>query len=228
MKRVMQTVVMAAVLMGLAAPAMAQMPAPAQPAAGSGAPAVNMGYLGVTSGLGIVQNVGAIAGAEGGIHLTGNLDVVAEGGWAADLVTRRIAGLTAPVVNYLTSTQGKTATGEVKAPGLYGLAGLRWVAPTSGSLRPYVLGQVGVARIEYQPTFTLGGTDVTSTVSTYGVTLGDDLAGTVTKVAFGGGVGVLYLKGQWYADAGYRFVSIGTETQRTPFSRLHLGFGVRF
>lgn len=227
MKRVMQTVV-AVVLTGLAAPAMAQMPAPAQPAAGSGGPAVNMGFGGVTSGLGIVQNVGAIAGAEGGIHLSGNLDVVAEGGWAADMVTRRIAGLTTPVVNYLTATQGKTAVGTVKAPGLYGLAGVRWVAPMSGSLRPYVLGQVGVARIEYQPTFTLGGTNVTSTISTYGVTLGNDLAGTVTKMAFGGGVGMLYVNGSWYADAGYRFLSIGTETQRTPFSRLHIGFGVRF
>ena len=47
-------------------------------------------------------------------------------------------------------------------------------------------------------------------------------------VATGGGVGVLYLKGQWYADAGYRFVTIATDTQQTPFSRLHVGFGVRF
>ena len=47
-------------------------------------------------------------------------------------------------------------------------------------------------------------------------------------IAAGGGVGVLYLKGQWYADAGYRFVTIATDTQQTPFSRLHVGFGVRF
>lgn len=225
MKRVMCAVGLLTALVS-ATPAMAQTAGAPAPAAN--APAVNMWYVGGLVGAGAVQNVAAVAAIEGGVRVRHGIDIVFEGGYAQDVVSRRRLDFTTPVATYLTSTQGKTATADLKAPAMYGLGGVRWVMERDSAIRPYVIGQIGVASVEYKPTFTLGGTDVTATVSTYGVTVGNDIAGKSSKLAIGGGVGAWYVKGQWYADAGVRLTSIATDGQATNLVRAHVGFGVRF
>lgn len=225
MKRVICAVGMATALL-VAVPAMAQ--TAAAPAAAANGPAVNMWYLGGLAGIGTVQNVGALAGAEAGFRVYHNVDLIVEGGWAADAVTRRRTDLAGVVSSYLQAATGKTATSEVKAPTTYGLAGVRYVMDASNSLHPYLLGEVGRASVEFKPTFSLAGADVTSTLGTYGVVLGQDLVSTEAKMAFGAGVGLWYTKGQWYADLGVRLLSIQTSSQSTNMTRAHLGFGVRF
>ena len=57
-------------------------------------------------------------------------------------------------------------------------------------VQPYVLGGVGFARVTKKVVFAVGGTDVTSTLTQFGVVLGSDLSGEFTKpmLTVGGGV----------------------------------------
>jgi hypothetical protein len=226
MKRVIRAVVVSAALLMTAAPAMAQTAGAPAPAAG--APSVNMFYVGVLAGIGAVENIGPLVGGEAGFRLKNGFDVVAEGGWQRDVVSRLRLGMTTPVISYLQSTQGKTAESKTTAPALFGMAGIRWVWERESAVRPYVMATVGMATVEYKPTFTLAGLDITGSLPTYGVTLGNDLAFKETKAAFGGGIGALYVNGRIYADAGLRLLSIQSTGQATNVTRAHIGVGVRF
>ncbi|MBP8274029.1 MAG: outer membrane beta-barrel protein [Acidobacteria bacterium] len=226
MKRVIRAVVISAALLGVAAPVMAQTAGATAPAAS--APSVNLFYVGALAGIGAVENIGPQVGGEAGFRIKNGFDVVAEGGWIKDVVSRRRLGLTTPVLNYLQTTQGKTAESTTTAPTLYGMAGIRWVWERESAVRPYVMATVGMATVEYKPTVTLAGLDITGSLPAYGVTLGSDLASKQTKAAFGGGIGVIYVRGQLYADAGLRLLSIATEGQTTNVTRAHIGLGVRF
>ena len=229
MKRVTCAVGMAAALLMAAAPAKAQTTtAAAAPAASANAPSVNMWYVGGFAGIGAVQNVGALISAEAGVRVYRGIDVIAEAGWAQDVVTRRQSDLTAKVATYLQNTQGKPASSSVVAPAKFGMVGVRYVIDFSNSFHTYLIGEVGGASVEYQPTFTLDGSDVTGTLPTYGVTLGSDLKSTQSKVAYGGGLGVWYTRGQWFVDGGVRLLSIQTDSQATNVMRAQIGFGVRF
>ncbi len=76
--------------------------------------------------------------------------------------------------------------------------------------------------------FTLGGSDITTSLATYGVTLGSDLTGAVSKLAFTGGLGVLDDRGRLSFDAGIRLTSVQTEGQKTNILRGQLGVAYRF
>lgn len=226
MKRVICAVGMAAAMMGSAVPAMAQ--TAGAPAPSANAPSVNIGYLGAFVGVSAVQNVNTIAGAEAGIRVRHGLDIIAEGGWAKDGVTRRRTDLTATLATLLQTAQGKPASSSVVAPVNFGMVGVRYVFDAPMGLHPYALGEVGRASIEYKPTFMLNGVDVTDSLATYGVTLGSDLVKKEVRSAFGGGVGVWYTRGMLYVDASVRLLSIQTEGQATNLTRAHIGLGVRF
>jgi hypothetical protein len=216
--------VAAVAMMVWALPASAQTAAAPTPSG----PSVNLWYIGAFAGASSVENVGALAGAEVGIRATKNLDVFVEGGWMQDVVTRRRLQSTDPLVSYLQTTRGTTASATVEAPAFFGGVGLRWVFEREGALRPYISGSVGMASVEYKPSFTLGGTDITASIKDYGITLGQDIQGREKKATLGGGLGVLYVHGAWYLDAGVRLTSIQTKGQKTNVSRAALGFGLRF
>ncbi len=123
----------------------------------------------------------------------------------------------------------------MKVPALYTAIGARWVFENVDlgkhlklPMRPYAQFVVGGARLERKPTFTLGGTDVTGSLSQYGVTLGADLTGRDSHAAVGGGFGLLMPIQKWYLDIGYRVMSIQTTGQATTVNRFHVGFGARF
>jgi hypothetical protein len=67
----------------------------------------------------------------------------------------------------------------------FGVDGLKFVMPTAGTLRPYVLAGGGVASVKQDVAFSVGGTDVTSTLGSLGVALGTDLPGASMAATVG-------------------------------------------
>ena len=80
------SVVFAACLVAWAVPSAAQ--APATNSGQASGPTVNMWYLGANTGVAIVENAGATVGGEVGFRAWKNLDLLVEGSWMQDLVTR--------------------------------------------------------------------------------------------------------------------------------------------
>jgi len=170
-------------------------------------------FLGGTGGVAAVQNVGGAFGGEIGTRVTDRLNVFGEVLDATDVATRRRIGTAMSVATALQAAQGVPATGTLKAPTVLIMGGLRYVFHQSGDLRLFVQGAGGVARVTFQPTFTLAGADITSQLAQFGVTLGADLAGTATKAAFGGGLGLELERGVWYIGGQIGLVSIRTPSQ---------------
>jgi hypothetical protein len=211
--------------LGCALPAQAQTVG-ARPAAQT--PTVGWLSIGATAGAGAVQKVGGVFGGEIGIRVTDQFEVLAEGTWMQNVVTRRRLDVAATVASFLQSSQGGTASSTIEAPAFYTGGGFRFVLTKQGRVRPYVTAGAGVARVSLQPKFTLAGSDVTANLTQYGITLGSDLTGDVTKAAFTGGVGVRMLQGRWYIDGDFRVTNIQTEGQATRVIRAGAGFGLRF
>jgi hypothetical protein len=170
-------------------------------------------FLGGTGGAAAVQNVGAAYGGEIGARVTDRLNIFGEVVGQSDVATRRRIGLAMDVAAVLQTSQGVAATGTVKAPAALFMGGLRYVFHQSGDLKLFVQGAGGVARVTFQPAFKLAGADITSQLAQFGVTLGADLAGTATKAAFGGGLGLELDRGAWYVGAQIGVVSIRTPSQ---------------
>jgi hypothetical protein len=203
-------------------------PAAAQtPAASPASPAGHM-FIGATGGAAAVENVSGTFGGEIGVTLTDLVDVFGEGAWMADVVSRRELDDAKTIATFLQNSQGAASTGTVKAPAFYAGAAVRVMFMHSGTVHPYVTAGGGIAHIAYQPTFTLGGTDVTANLSQYGVTLGSDVTGEVTKPAFSGGFGVHVTQGRWYVDGSLRVTSIRTDQQATNVVRVIGGVGYTF
>jgi len=203
------------------APTSTQTPAPAAATSSSGL------FLGGTVGISAVENVGALAGGELGYRITDRVDILGEGFWMQDVVTRQRLDEATSIATYLQNTQGKTASGTVKAPAFYLGGAIRYMF-TDGRVRPYVVGGGGVGWITLQPAFTLGGSDVTSSLSQYNVVLGSDLTGKLTEPAFTAGAGVRMFQSHTYFDAGFRVTSIRTADQTTNVKSASATFGFLF
>lgn len=210
-------------MLAAAVPAAAQTaPAPAPAAKTTG---VDVGVFG---GLSSVQNVGGLAGGQIAIRVHPMIHIVAEGAWMQDAVTRAQLNAAAGFATYLTAREGKTATVTLDAPATYGGAGLRLLVPMQGAVHPYFAAGAGMAKVVKRPAFQLAGSDITTQLSTYGVTLGSDLTGDVTKLAFTGGLGVLVDRNRLSFDVGVRVTSIQTEGQKTNVLRGQIGISYKF
>ena len=226
----LRTIGMAAVLAGVV---LFPSPAAAQTGAGSMKPAAPPSgttgtYLGGITGITAVQNVGGQFGGELGHQISDRLSLFGEAVWMQDVVTRRRLDAAADVASFVQTTQGATTTGSVVAPSFYGGGGARVMLVTSGSIRPYLSGGAGVAHVVLKPEFTISGSDVSSDMAKYGVTLGNDLTGEMTKPAFRFGAGVLVPQGRWYISGEFGVTSIQTPDQTTNVIRVGVGVGVRF
>jgi opacity protein-like surface antigen len=107
---------------------------------------------------------------------------------------------------------------------------------------PYVLGGVGIARLNPSPQFTFSsgtlpdgstpavGTDVTTALTSSGIYT-DPPASTAPMFTVGGGVQVP-LAPHWVVDAAYRYSRIGADTtlSASPLNTngMTFGFGYRF
>jgi hypothetical protein len=200
----------------------------AAPAAAQAPPDPTRWYIGGMAGGQAVQTLGGQVGGELGVRLNDRVEIFGEAAWLQNVVTRRRIQTAQTVASFLQQTQGGTASATINAPAGYGGAGVRVMLTDGGSLRPYAVGEVGMARVTLRPAFMLGGTNVTTQLPQYGVTLGSDLTGQFTKAAFGAGAGVLVPRGTWYIDASLRLTSIRTDGQPTNVIRVGVGIGRRF
>ena len=184
-------------------------------------------YLGALSGVQMVARSAPIAGGEFGVRIRKNVQVTFEAGWFKDVVTRSRVNELASFATYLQQTQGLPATSQIDGPAWFGLAGLRYVFENTSNVRPYVLVNGGVARVEYRPEFTLNGVPISSNVLSFGITLGRDLLGPGTHMAYGGGAGLIFGT-KWYLDVGARLTRINTPDHHTDVRRVNISVGRRF
>jgi hypothetical protein len=166
-------------------------------------------------------------GAEVGFTVMPNIQVFAEVGKVRDAATASIGTAAQIIAAGLSQTQANVAF-RVKEPVTFGVAGLKFVVPTAGTLRPYVLAGGGVASVKQDVAFTVGGTDVTSNLPQLGVTLGSDLSGTFTKPMVVVGAGAMWPWQRLVVDLQYRFGRIFAEDEGINVSRAGIGIGVRF
>jgi hypothetical protein len=168
-------------------------------------------------------------GAEVGVTLSPKLRVFLEAGLARDTAPETLGQDAQIIAGYLTQVQSSTVAFSVKQPMGFGLAGVRYVIPYDEDFEPYVVVGGGLARIEHDVRFSIGGTDVTDTIGTYGVALGKDLAGAIFKPMASAGAGIVWYAGdKLFFDLQYRFGRIFTDGGGTNLSRAGLGIGVRF
>jgi opacity protein-like surface antigen len=218
-------VVLAAAVMLNPAGAFAQTPAAAVPS--NSGPMMTVWYAGINTGITHVDGAGGLFAGEVGMRTWRNLDISVEGGWFSNTVTSERKSAAGLIGGYLQTTQGQTATVDVKTPTLFLAVNGRWVFESEGRVRPYLLAGVGGARVKVDSEFTLAGSDVTDSLAQYGVALGRDLTGHSSHPAFTIGGGVLLPYGKWYVDAGYRLTTIsGDDTINV--NRFNIGFGARF
>ena len=166
-------------------------------------------------------------GAELGFTVMPNIQVFGEVGQVRDAATSGIGVAAQSIAGFLSQTQANVAF-RVKEPVTFGVAGLKFVVPTAGTVRPYVLAGGGVASVKQDVAFTVGGTDVTSKLGSLGVTLGTDLSGTFTKPMVVVGAGAMWPWQRLVVDLQYRFGRIFAEDQGINVSRAGIGIGVRF
>ncbi|HEY6358746.1 MAG TPA: hypothetical protein VIX35_10910 [Vicinamibacterales bacterium] len=210
----------------VAVPVAAQTSVPFVPVAGTGEPAGRL-FLGALGGAGAVQDVSGVFGGELGLRVTSRIDLFAEGVWLQDVATRRRLGLASEVASTLQTSQGSVASGTIDVPTVSADAGVRFTL-TGGRVRPYVVVGAGMARMTLKPSFVLGGSNVTASLPTYGVTLGSDLSGESTAPAFTGGLGLRMAQGRWYLDGGLRATRIQAADEGITAVRATATFGLIF
>ena len=121
----------------------------------------------------------------------------------------------------------------VKEPATFVAAGIRYslLPPGTSRVRPYVMGGYGIARLQKNVRFTVGGTDVTDTLQQppYYVTLGTDLTGTSSSgmLVAGGGVTVPAVTHLIF-DFQVRVGHILAEDEAITVFRVGAGIGIRF
>jgi opacity protein-like surface antigen len=165
-------------------------------------------------------------GVEGGVALNSRLTIFAEAGMVRDTADKAIG----PSAQKIAVALGTGASYSVRQPVGFGALGARVTLDAHGRFTPYLAVEGGMAQVKRDVKFLVSGTDVTDKLATtYGVTLGSDLAGTTTKPLVGGGVGVVYnLTSSLVFDANYRFNIIMTDSKSTNVNRVGAGIGFRF
>jgi hypothetical protein len=184
-------------------------------------------FLGALSGAQIVERTKPILGGEFGIKLRKNTQFVVEFGRLPDVATESRIDEVRSFATYIQQTQDLPASGDITGRSLFALGGLRYVHENTSGIRPYVQASAGMARVEFQPVFTVDGRNVGSSVTSFGVTLGRDLLGTLNHFAYGGGAGLI-LGDRWYLDIGFRLLRINTPDHATNVRRVNVGIGRRF
>jgi len=212
------------ILAGVGALAAGATPAASQPATGTGSYYVE----GVAqSAFGTVTSQSF--GVEGGMRVAPKLVVFAEYGHVRDAAPSKVGVAAQAIASYLTSLQSASVTYGVKQPVDFGVAGIKYLIPFDDTIQPYVLGGFGIARYTRDVSFTVGGSDVTSSLSQYAVTLGSDLAGSTYRPMLTAGGGVAWtVKAPFVVDFQFRYGRIFAEGQAFNVSRAGIGFGIRF
>jgi len=140
----------------------------------------------------------------------------------------------------LTASQGLSVIGGGSLPAAYFVAGLRVEVPVNSRVMPYVLGGIGVARLNPTAQFTFSsgtlpdgstpspGSDVTTAITTSG-NFTEPPASSAFMFTLGGGVQTLVAP-HWIVDVGYRYSRIAADTtlSASPLNTNGLTFGVGY
>jgi hypothetical protein len=220
MKRLLITIA----LLGIAGTAWAQASSVTQqPAAGNSSRIYVEGAAGVTFG----NVTSSTFGGEVGFRFGEKLEVFGEAGRMTDITDSATADAAATIGNWL-GTLGKGASSwTVTSPTNYGAGGVRFLFSSGGRVEPYAAVTLGVANVERKTTYSLNGTDVTGSLPSYGVTLGQDLSGKTNNFLVTVGGGVRIAAGAAFIDAGARYGRIFTDAGTDTF-RVYGGVGFRF
>jgi opacity protein-like surface antigen len=168
-------------------------------------------------------------GAEGGVSVAKQLQVFVIAGHTSNVAPITLGTNAQVIATYLQRIQNASVSFSAKEPVTFGVAGLKYVIPTGSRAEPYVMGGAGVASVSTNVRFLLSGADVTSNLASYGVTLGTDLSGKITKpmVDFGGGVAWPLWK-NIAIDFQYRFGRILNSNRGITTQLAGAGLAVRF
>ena len=207
---------------------------------GSGVP--SNGY--VTGFGGFASSVGSTTGdilIEGGVRIAPHVMVFGNVGRFGNLQADLQPTLNATTAN-LSANQGLNVIGGGNVSAWYGSAGLHVDVPTSSRFVPYVMGGVGIARLNPTAQFTFSsgilpdgstpavGTDVTTAITSAG-SFTPPTASSELMLTLGGGVQVP-LAPHWMVDAGYRYSRIAADAalSASPLNTngMTFGFGYRF
>jgi hypothetical protein len=220
MKRLLITIV----LLGIAGTAWAQASSVTQqPAAGRSSRIYVEGGAGVT--LGTVTS--STFGGEVGFRFGGRLEAFGEFGRMTDITDSATLDAAAVIGDWLGTLGQGAATWTVTSPTNYGAAGVRFLFSSGGKVEPYAAVTMGVANVERTTTYALNGTDVTGSLPSLGVTLGEDLSGKTNNFLLTAGGGVRISAGAVFIDAGARYGRIFTDAG-TDTIRIYAGAGFRF
>ena len=171
-------------------------------------------------------------GVEAGVTILPHLQVFVEAGRTNDVSPSALGAAAQRIAGALTAANSNVAF-TVKEPATFFDGGLRYVlvAPGESRVQPYILGGVGIARLEKNVRFSVGGTDVTDTLSQapYYVTLGSDLSGSSTSLMLVGGGGVAVPAWTHVVfDFQIRVGRILADEEAITVGRAGIGVGVRF
>jgi opacity protein-like surface antigen len=170
-------------------------------------------------------------GAEGGYFITPHIAAFAEVGHVLDTAPSELGAAAQKIASGLAQQTSSTVGYSVRQPVSFGAAGIRYGFAGTPKVQPYVLGGFGGASVKKDVTFTVGGTDVTSSLGSapYYTTLGTDLAGTVTRPMFEIGGGLNYHAiASLRIDLGYRYSRVFTDPSATDVNRVGVGIGMTF
>lgn len=202
-------------LVAQSVPALAQSaPAPAAPAPAAATVAASPWTFGASVGAGGVQRLKLGGGVRLERAWKDSLSLAVRVDAVKDAVSRRRLSMATSLASFVQSSRNVGMTSDVEAPAWYAGVGVVWRARKSG-WTPVVSIDGGVGIVTFRPAFTVAGSDVTSSASSYGLTLGSDLTGRSTSAAGGIGLGIAVPKGRWGLEAGGRFTLIGTPAEAT-------------
>lgn len=225
----MKRLLIAIVLMGVAGGAWAQTTTPAtpthQPYQGYDETRV---YVGAIVGATFGNKTGTVFGAEAGIKFMDTFEIFVEGGRMTDVTTSGTQDAANKIGSFLSSLGKGTATWSVTTPINYGAVGGRYLFFVSDKIEPYVAVSVGMANVERKASFSLNGSDVTGSLSSYNVQLGTDLSGKSNKFMTTLGGGVRITVNRVLIDGGVRYGRIFTSPEGTNVFRIHIGAGYKF
>jgi opacity protein-like surface antigen len=187
------------------------------------------GYAELTVGATLGHKSDSSIGGEAGYTLSDTWQLFLEGGRMGNVATADVdarAALIGSAIGATVSTVQRAAYFDI---------GAKYRLYEYGRWRPYALLGVGATGVKTTVNFNIGGDDVTGRLDQYGVQLGRDLSGAVTKGFLTIGAGANATFGRRYLlDLSYRYGRIlskksaivndvGINTQR-----LQAGVGIRF
>jgi opacity protein-like surface antigen len=167
-------------------------------------------------------------GVEVGYSLEPAVQIFAEGGRTRDVATSELGNAAQLIAGALSQTQSGVSF-TVREPVTFGAAGVRYLFDSGTKVRPYALAGFGIARVKHDVAFNVGSTDVTSSISQYGIVLGTDLTGSFTKPMLLLGAGATYPAWrQLVFDFQFRYGRIFAPDSGINVSRAGIGVGFVF